>query len=375
MPASPTVSGPADTTSAGSKTVSISGSDVAGNVGSIECPYTVGTVPTVTITAPTADPTLTASTHFIPLVGTAADGVTAVTWTSDRGGSGTARGTTRWMAPVVPVQRGVNVITVTATDANGNVGTDTLTVTCDSVTQHLAEGSTGAFFSTEVALANPNLADARIALAFLRQDGSRVERELLLAPTSRRTLALGDIPELDATALSVTLSSLDLLPLGVERTMFWDATGYGGHGEAGVGQPRRTWLFAEGSQGFFHTYLLLLNPNPEATTATLTFLPEWEPAVVRTFELPPMSRLVVDASTVPELLDRSFGTAIAATRPDPRRSGRCTSGTRRRGSSPAAMPRPVRRILRRRGCLPRARPACTSTPTSCSPTRARRPRR
>ena len=121
--------------------------------------------------------------------------------------------------------------------------------------------------------------------------------------------------ELDATPVSITLSSLDRLPIGLERTMIWDATGYGGHGEAGVGQPRRTWLFAEGSQGFFHTFLLLLNPNAEATTATLTFLPEREPAVVRTFDLPPMSRLVVDAGTVPELLDRSFGTAIAATQP------------------------------------------------------------
>ena len=128
-------------------------------------------------------------------------------------------------------------------------------------------------------------------------------------------MVLGDLPELDASPVSLTLSSLDMLPVGVERTMFWDATGYGGHGEAAVGQPRLTWLFAEGSQGFFHTYLLLLNPNAEATTATLTFLPEGDPTVVRSFDLPPVSRLVVDVSTIPELLDRSFGTAIAATRP------------------------------------------------------------
>ena len=91
-PASPTASAPADTTSAGSRTVHLTASDVAGNVGSIDCAYTVVTVPTITITAPTADPTLAASTHFIPLVGTASEGA-VVTWTSDRGGSGTARGT------------------------------------------------------------------------------------------------------------------------------------------------------------------------------------------------------------------------------------------------------------------------------------------
>ena len=42
-PASPTASAPADTTSVGSRTVHLSASDVAGNVGSIDCSYTVGT--------------------------------------------------------------------------------------------------------------------------------------------------------------------------------------------------------------------------------------------------------------------------------------------------------------------------------------------
>ena len=212
-PASPTASAPADTTSAGSRTVHLSASDVAGNVGSIDCSYTVVTVPTITITAPTVDPTLAASTHFIPLVGTASDGA-VVTWTSDRGGSGTARGAARWMVPVVPVLPGVNVITVSATDAEGDVATDTLTVTADSVTQHLAEGSTGAFFSTEVALANPNGARARVALTFVKQGGASVVRDLMLEPTSRSTLRLGDIPELDASPVSITLSSIDRLPIG-----------------------------------------------------------------------------------------------------------------------------------------------------------------
>ena len=241
--------------------------------------------------------------------------VTSVTWSNDRGGSGTATGTTAWTIPAVRLQPGVNVLTVSALEADGDFSVDTLTVTFDRVTQHLAEGSTGSFFSTELALANPHAAPARFALTFVKQDGSRIARELTLAPTSRSTVVLGDLPELDASPVSLTLSSLDMLPVGVERTMFWDATGYGGHGEAAVGQPRLTWLFAEGSQGFFHTYLLLLNPNAEATTATLTFLPEGDPTVVRSFDLPPVSRLVVDVSTIPELLDRSFGTTIAATRP------------------------------------------------------------
>jgi subtilisin-like proprotein convertase family protein len=314
-PSAPIASAPADTTTTGAKTVTVNGSDVAGNSGSVLCPYTVINPPTVTITGPTTDPTLAASAHFIPISGTSSAGVTLVTWASDRGASGTANGTTNWMAPVVPLQPGVNVITVSATGADGTIGTDTLTVTFDSVTLHLAEGSTGTFFSTEIAVANPHASTARVSIAFVKQDGSRIVRDLTLAPTSRTTLTLGDIPELDSTPVSITLTSLDRLPIGLERTMIWDATGYGGHGETAVGQPRLTWLFAEGSQGFFYTYLLLLNPNAEATTATLTFLPEAEPPVVRSFALPALSRLVVDCSTIPEIVDRSFGIAVAATRP------------------------------------------------------------
>jgi len=86
-------------------------------------------------------------------------------------------------------------------------------------------------------------------------------------------------------------------------------------GEA-VGQARTKWLFAEGAQGFFYTYLLVVNPNPTATTTTVTFLPEAGGGpIVRTYPMPPMSRLVVDGSSVPEIASRSFGIVVDATLP------------------------------------------------------------
>jgi hypothetical protein len=55
------------------------------------------------------------------LAGVAVDNVavTEVTWTSDRGGSGVAEGTSVWSA-VVPLEEGDNTIVVTARDAAGN---------------------------------------------------------------------------------------------------------------------------------------------------------------------------------------------------------------------------------------------------------------
>jgi hypothetical protein len=66
----------------------------------------------------------------LTLAGVASDnlGVTQVTWSSNRGGSGVGTGTTSWSA-VVALQGGVNEITVTARDANGNTASATVSVT------------------------------------------------------------------------------------------------------------------------------------------------------------------------------------------------------------------------------------------------------
>src|SRR5437870_771108 len=89
------------------------------------------TPPTVSISAPTSNPTFSTSTTPLTLGGTASDnvGVTQVTWVNSAGGSGTATGTTSWTASGIVLQPGANGLTVTATDAAGNTATDALTVT------------------------------------------------------------------------------------------------------------------------------------------------------------------------------------------------------------------------------------------------------
>ena len=87
--------------------------------------------PTVAIAVPTANPSLTTTNATISLGGTASDdqNVTQVTWTSDRGGSGTATGTASWTAGPIALRGGSNILTITARDAGGNIATDVLTVT------------------------------------------------------------------------------------------------------------------------------------------------------------------------------------------------------------------------------------------------------
>ncbi len=90
--------------------------------------------PAVSITTPTSLDEYTVNTPSISLAGTASDdrGVTSVTWTNNRGGSGYCTGSTNWTEAAVALQTGANVITIAAHDAANNTTTDVLTVTCNA---------------------------------------------------------------------------------------------------------------------------------------------------------------------------------------------------------------------------------------------------
>ena len=87
--------------------------------------------PTIAITGPTSGATYSTTALTLALSGTAGDnvGVTAVSWVSSRGGSGTASGTTTWSVASIALLSGTNVLTLTARDAAGNTASDVLTVT------------------------------------------------------------------------------------------------------------------------------------------------------------------------------------------------------------------------------------------------------
>jgi len=86
--------------------------------------------PMVSITSPTSGSNYSTALSSVNLFGTASDniGVTQVTWSNDQGGSGTASGTTSWTANAIALQRGANILTVTAYDADYNTGQAALTV-------------------------------------------------------------------------------------------------------------------------------------------------------------------------------------------------------------------------------------------------------
>jgi hypothetical protein len=277
----------------------------------------LGASPSLTIESPSTDAFITVTTPFISLSGTAADdeAVTSVTWVNSTGGSGTATGTTNWSVTDIPLRSGVNVLTVSTTDAQGNTGLDVVNVTVNALTYTMAEGATGTFFDTDILIANPTFMQAPVEIVYLKGDGTTVTQTLTLAPTSRTTIEVDSLAGLESTEVSATVTSTSAVPLVVERTMRWDDSAYGAHTEKATDGPALNWFFAEGAQGFFQTYVLLANPGATANSAEVRFLIEGEAPVVRTFSLEPTSRRTVFAGDIAEIVDKAFGIQVTFQNP------------------------------------------------------------
>jgi GH25 family lysozyme M1 (1,4-beta-N-acetylmuramidase) len=155
------------TLSTGSNTITIVAKDSLGNSTSQSVtviynpPDTIN--PSISITSPVSGSTYSTSSSSVSIAGSASDnvGVTQVTWSNDRGGSGIASGTTSWSVSGISLQSGQNVITVTARDAAGNTGIATLTVTYNPLppapvitSSASASGAQGQSFSYQIAATN-----------------------------------------------------------------------------------------------------------------------------------------------------------------------------------------------------------------------------
>jgi hypothetical protein len=92
--------------------------------------------------------------------------------------------------------------------------------------------------------------------------------------------------------------------------MKWDQSNYGAHTEKAIAGPASNWFFAEGSQGFFLTYVLLTNPSPLQNRARVRFLRETGGPVEQEFTLAPLSRRTIDCGSIATLVNRSFGIEV-----------------------------------------------------------------
>ena len=188
----------------------------------------------------------------------------------------------------------------------GSTGND-FTLLLALLTYQLSEGATGTFFDTDLLIANPNSVLVPIEVTLLPEGGAAKTLTYQLSPLTRLTVRADEIEGFEAASFSTIVRPLIDRPLVVERTMRWDATGYGAHTEKATSGPELRWYFAEGSQGFFSTFLLLANPQEEANAAKVTYYRENGPPVIRNYDLLPRSRKTVVAGEDQDLVDRRSG--------------------------------------------------------------------
>jgi len=115
-----------------------------------------------------------------------------------------------------------------------------------------------------------------------------------LAPLRRRTLTRTELTPLLTSADFSTVVESDQ-PIVLDRTMSWDATGYGSHAETAVASPATTWYLAEGStSGDFALFYLLQNPNPTNAVATVRYLlPFGQAPIERQYTVAANGRLTI----------------------------------------------------------------------------------
>ena len=199
---------------------------------------------------------------------------------------------------------------------SGNASTETFTVTLSSpsggatlgattsavvtlldgsavFTQYFAEGATGPFFDTRLALLNPGGTAAEVLLTFQRADATVITSSLTLAAGARATVRPATLAGLAQAEFSTRVDA-DALVVA-DRTMQWDGSAYGSHAEASVAAPATTWFFAEGAtMGDFDLFYLLQNPGATTSEVEVTYLlPAPAAPLVKRYTVLPGSRFTI----------------------------------------------------------------------------------
>ena len=212
----------------------------------------------------------------------------------------------------IPLRHGTNVVSFRSLNTRGDLGGGNANITVNEFTYSFAEGATGSFFDLDLTLANPQGTDAPFTIDFLPEGGAPIPFAGSIAANTPFPLAVDSI--VPAAAVSAVVHSTNGVPLAAERTMIWDTSGYGGHGGTAVA-PSTRWLFAEGAQGFFNTFVLMANDNASPVDVTVKFLVEGGGVMSLPITIPAKTRHTLFAGDVAAVVNRSFGIDITASAP------------------------------------------------------------
>lgn len=158
----------------------------------------------------------------------------------------------------------------------------------------LAEGAANDFFDEDIVIGNPNAEIAAVTITLLPEGGAPIDVPPFNVPaTSRYTFNVKS--HLGAAGGSVSAVVKSTIPIVVERTMTW-AFGQrrGGHNSPGVLATAPTWYLAEGTTGFFDTFILITNPDPALDAQVeVKYLREFSGPIVQNIVVPKNGRQTI----------------------------------------------------------------------------------
>ena len=243
--------------------------------------------------------------------------------------------------------------------------------------RYFAEGATGTFFDTSIALLNATGQPATATVRFQREDGQVFSQTVQMAGLARATVDPETLAGLEAASFSTVVESTQ--PIIADRTMRWDGSGYGSHAETSVAQPLTTWYLAEGATtGGFNLFYLLQNPTAQAADGRRSSTcgrrrPRRSRRPTRRREHPPQH--LRQRRGPGARRGRDLGGRHVDERGADHRRARDVPRTATASCSAPATRAPRSPTCRRRGSSPKAPPARSSTCSSWSPTRTRPTRR
>lgn len=267
--------------------------------------FTPSSVPLATLTSgATADFTATCAPAISGLIRDRLDGAlpgVTVTLTGAAGGTAVTDSEGRYtFSGVTPSQSytitpSLDGFTFTpgsltlTTNACGTIPA-TFAATSGAYTRYFAEGATSTFFDTTLALLNATDTDTSVRVTFQRSSGVDIVHDVVVSSFSRATVDPKTVPGLESAEFSTVVTSDQ--PVIADRTMHWDASGYGSHAETSIAAPRTSWYLAEGATtGGFQLFYLMQNPNASDADVQVTYLlPAPAQPFTRTYTVPARTR-------------------------------------------------------------------------------------
>lgn len=195
--------------------------------------------------------------------------------------------------------------------ANG--GHNSMGARMPSTIWYLAEGYTGAGFSTYILIQNPNDVPASVTIHYLLEEGEVIQREHTVGALQRYTVVAANRDQVGSDQAFSTVVYADL-PIIVERSMYYPL---GGHNTFGITYPSETWYLAEGStRPGFETFILIQNPQQADANLDVTYMMSDGRTITTQHQLSALSRYTISAGQPDEVgPGEEFSTLITSDTP------------------------------------------------------------